>query len=190
MTTDTRAGSHPLPLHAIPVREAVPSVIARLRELLDCEALKEEYVLRTAPPPFPLAFHAPHQHNPPRAPRRTRARRRIRTGMGRDEKRQAFERLRDMAWTRCVATHYAIAMLVILLKIQGNVQAARLASSAKAASADAADSGVETTEGGADGDAEGRHEFVALMERFCRHGQDGPWRRGKEFTAAFSLSSC
>lgn len=60
----------------------------------------------------------------------------------------------------------------MLLKIQGNVQAARLA-----ASSQARDDGVSEAEVGkerADSpglSAESREEFVALVQRFCGDGQ-------------------
>jgi hypothetical protein len=93
-------------------------------------------------------------------------------GLDKKLKFQKFEELRNLAWTRCVAVHYAIALLVMLLKIQGNVQAARLAASSQARDGDAPEAEAGQERADSPGlSAESREEFVALVQRFCGDGQ-------------------
>lgn len=64
----------------------------------------------------------------------------------------------------------------MLLKIQGNVQAARLAASSQARDGGASEAEVGQERADSPGlSAENCEEFVALVQRFCG---DGQWRMG------------
>lgn len=107
---------------------------------------------------------------------------RIREATDADEKRTLWGELKVLAWTRCAAVHYAMALLPLLLLLQGNIVAARLSDSRPPHKRTASrtngghgagdvnpDSQPESEQ--VDAAEDSSAELVALIERFCGEGE-------------------